>query len=114
MKDLSSAQNVCCAYDDSITTEDSEAISAALEKYATAAVNAFSTLNSKVAAFNTNGEPYAKVRSTISNMTEPIKDFGKCILQVDQDSTLYINSVVVSTAKVRAALEEVSTTFNAV
>ncbi|CAO3648200.1 unnamed protein product [Mucor hiemalis] len=107
--ELNAAKKTCCAIPINPTAaDDLKAISNALGDYSIGAVKVFTTLKSKVDAFNTKAESYPIVRDVLGGLFSPTEDFHKCLVDrapaADTKAQESVNNV-------DKALEEVAKTF---
>lgn len=71
---------LCNSYD-FITEEDNKATNVALKNYATTAVNALDTLNSKIDALDEKGQYLLTVQVIILKFMDPSKHVDSCLIQ---------------------------------
>lgn len=83
----------------------------ALERYSTAAINAFNTLNSAINKFDKSGDPYHEVVHTLSVSFTPINSFHECL--VKRFPATDVETAQTSANKTYDSFLEVAKSFNA-
>ncbi|CAO3648196.1 unnamed protein product [Mucor hiemalis] len=107
--ELNAAKEKCCAATINPTTaDDLKAISDALGDYSIGAVKVFTTLKSKVNAFNTKAEFYPIVQDILGELFSPTEDFHECLVDI---SPAAYTKAQESVNNVDRALTEVAKAF---